>query len=300
VLGKTELRPQPLDLAVVATHALASLSASGRGGRHRITSELGEAWVNGDPVRLEQVISNLLMNAVKYTPEGGRISIATAREGALCSIRVTDDGHGLPAELAARAFDLFVQGRRAIDRSQGGLGIGLTLVRRLAELHGGLADVHSDGENLGSTFTVRIPAIERPASLASSPAPALPGTRTVLIIEDNEDARDSLEALLKALGHRVAVAGDGVTGLETALALAPDLAIVDLGLPGLDGFEIARRLRSLAAMNGTYLAALTGYGGEDDRARALAAGFDAHITKPVSLESLQALLARTKQAFTTT
>ena len=291
VLGKIELRLQPVDLAVSAANALGSLAASGRGSRHRIERHLGEAWVCGDPVRLEQVISNLLVNAVKYTPEGGRIFVRTGLDAGAAFVSVSDEGVGLTPDLAARVFDLFVQGKRDIDRSQGGLGIGLTLVKRLAELHGGSAAVASEGEHRGSEFIVRLPLIAAvppaPGSAPAAPAHAL----AVLLVEDNDDARDTLQALLEAKGHRVETARDGVTGLEKALALAPDIAIVDLGLPGLDGFEIARRMRGSSLMNNTYLVALTGYGSADARRRALDAGFDRHFTKPISPESLDELLA---------
>jgi len=203
---------------------------------------------------------------------------------------VGDDGIGMSQELAARAFDLFVQGRRDIDRSHGGLGIGLTLVRRIAELHGGTAALHSDGEDLGTEFTVRIPAAERPAEMGRLPARGMAAQRSVLLVEDNDDARETMQALLELMGHRVETASDGVTGLEKALALAPDVAIVDLGLPGLDGFEVARRMRASALVRGTYLVALTGYGGEDVRRDAIEAGFDAHLTKPASIEALRAML----------
>ena len=290
VLGKIELRLQPVDLAASAANALASLAASGRGSRHLIERHLDEAWVSGDPVRLEQVISNLLVNAVKYTPEGGRITVRTGVEGGNAWVSVSDEGAGLTPELAARVFDLFVQGKRAIDRSQGGLGIGLTLVKRLSELHGGSATVTSEGEQRGSEFVVRIPAIPAHVHAESGVRPVHGRSLAVLLVEDNDDARDALKALIDSKGHRVETARDGVTGLEKALAMAPDLAIVDLGLPGLDGFEIARRMRASSLMNNTYLVALTGYGTADARERAIAAGFDGHFTKPISPETLDELL----------
>ena len=292
VLGKIELRVQPVNLADAAANAIASLEASGRGGRHEITGELGEAWIDGDPVRIEQVVSNLLVNAVKYTPDGGHVRVRTAREGADAVLLVADDGVGMPPELAARAFDLFVQGKREIDRSQGGLGIGLTLVRRIAEMHHGKAGVASAGEGRGCRFVVRIPATARPSAPAASEIPAQAAPRSILLVEDNPDARETLQALLVAMGHRVETARDGVTGVEKAQALAPDLAIIDVGLPGIDGYEVARRLRASSALAGTYIVALTGYGSDDDRTRAMAAGFDEHLTKPVSPDRLEALLAK--------
>lgn len=290
ILGKIELKGEPVDLATAARNALASLAASGRGTRHEITHELAPAWIRGDAVRMEQVITNLLINAVKYTAAGGHIAVATGVDGDAAFVRVSDDGAGMSAELAARAFDLFVQGPRDIDRSQGGLGIGLTLVRKLADLHGGTATVASAGEGRGSTFEVRIPAVEAPQATALAAPRRAVRALTVLVVEDNDDARETLQALLEMQGHRVETARDGVTGLEKALAIAPDVAIVDLGLPGMDGFEVARRMRAASLLSNTYIVALTGYGTAEDRARALAAGFDEHLAKPVAPERLQELL----------
>ncbi len=292
VLGKIELRSEPVDLAAIAGQALAALTASGRANGWRITADLREAWVMGDAVRLDQVATNLLVNAVKYTPQGGSITLTTGREGGAAVLRVVDSGIGLSPELAARAFDLFVQGRRELDRSQGGLGIGLTLVRRIAELHGGSATVNSEGEGCGSEFVVRMPAVERPATRATPSARGATLARTILIIEDNQDARDTLRALLELMGHRVETAPDGARGLEKALALDPDVALIDLGLPGMSGFDVARRLRASSAGPSIYLVALTGYGSSEDRTRALEAGFDEHVTKPVSPAALEQLLAK--------
>lgn len=206
-------------------------------------------------------------------------------------LSVADTGMGLAPELAERVFELFVQGKRGIDRSQGGLGIGLTLVKRLAELHGGSVAVSSAGENLGSEFTLRLPAIERPSAADSAPKLAVAIARSILVVEDNEDGRETLVTLLEMAGHRVESARDGVTGLEKALALSPDVGIIDIGLPGIDGMEFARRLRA-AGERRIYLVALTGYGSDQDRERVLAAGFDAHVTKPVDISVLGALIAR--------
>jgi CheY-like chemotaxis protein len=202
---------------------------------------------------------------------------------------VVDTGIGIPPALLPRIFDLFVQGERSLDRAEGGLGIGLTLVRRLAELHGGEASVSSEGEGRGSTFTVRLPALDPVPTVRAAPAPAAARQRSVLIVEDNDDARDTLRMLLEMLGHQVDTAPDGVAGLERALEVQPDVLLVDLGLPGIDGFEVARRYRA-AGGRGT-LVALTGYGGADDRVRALEAGFDRHVSKPVDLDVLTDLLA---------
>ena len=295
LLGKIQLRLEPVDLSRVAAQAINMLAATRRSVNHRIVEDLKEAWVHGDPVRLDQIVANLLINAVKYTPAGGTITVRTRREGNDAVLSVTDTGVGMSPELAARAFDLFVQGDRDLDRAQGGLGIGLTLVRRLAELHGGAASVKSAGVNRGSEFTVRIPAIEAPAQPADVNVPATARARSVLIVEDNDDAREMLQALLQVMGHRVETARDGVEGLDKALAIAPDVAFIDLGLPNMDGFEVARRLRA-AGDRHTYLVALTGYGAREDRDRALAAGFDTHATKPIDAAQLGALLMQPRIA----
>ncbi|HET7400638.1 MAG TPA: ATP-binding protein [Usitatibacter sp.] len=292
LLGKIELRRHPLDLAQVVGAAVHTLESTGRAAAHKLTVSLEPVWVDGDEVRLEQVVQNLVVNALKYTPRGGHIRVSLVREDGHAVLRVADNGVGLSRELAARAFDLFVQGERDLDRSQGGLGIGLTLVRRLAELHGGSATVASDGPGRGSEFTVRLPAIERPATPLPEDRPlgaSLP--RVVLVVEDNDDARDTLKSLLEILGHRVETARDGLSGLEMALAIVPDIALVDVGLPLMDGLEVARRARASLG-DRVMLVALTGYGSAEDRARALAAGFHDHITKPVDVALLEAVLAR--------
>src|SRR5258706_170587 len=290
LLGKIELRRAPIDLALVARQALHAFGATGRLRNHRVIEELGEAWVEGDPVRLDQIVPNLIGNAVKYTPPTGTITVRTRRDGAECVLTVSDDGVGMTPDLVARAFDLFVQGDRELHRSQGGLGIGLTLVRRLAELHGGSAEVLSEGENRGCEFTVRIPAMLRSVAPTAAPPRAASRPLSILVIEDNDDARETLQTLLELMGHRVDGARDGISGVQIALASRPDVAFVDLGLPGMDGYEVARRLRAEGAQS-PYLIALTGYGAREDRDRALGAGFDAHVTKPVAVEQLDALLA---------
>jgi signal transduction histidine kinase len=291
--GKIVLQRQPLDLAEAAARSVAALQASGRGGEHRFVQRLAPAWVDADPTRVEQVVANLLANAVKYTPAGGTITVAVAREGADAVLRVSDSGIGMPAELVGRVFEPFVQGERPLDRSYGGLGIGLTLVRRLAELHGGSAGAASDGAGRGSVFTVRLPAIETPerrADRAASDRP--PRRRRVLIVEDNADARETLRRLLESRGHEVRVAVDGETALQALRAEPADVALIDIGLPGMDGYELARRIRAQIDREAkVVLAAVTGYGLPEDRRRSAAAGFDAHLIKPLDLEALAALLS---------
>lgn len=299
LMGKIVLRPQPLDLAALARQSLATLAASGRTARHRVVEELESVWVVADAIRLEQVVSNLVVNAVKYTPAGGTVRVSVKREGAEAVLCVADTGIGLTRELAERVFELFVQGDRELDRSQGGLGIGLTLVRRLAEMHGGSASVQSDGPDKGSEFTVRLPATEprAPAPPVPVPARASPSpARSILLIEDNDDARETLRILLEMAGHRVETANDGAAGLERALAMQPDVALVDVGLPKMDGYEVARRLRAAPGVRQPFLVALTGYGLPEDRQRAFDAGFDAHVVKPVDNDTLAQVLATSSSA----
>jgi len=290
ITGKIVLNRQPIDLAEIVARALTTADV----GRHRVVCELQPVWIDGDPVRIEQILVNLVGNAVKYTAAGGTITVAVGREGDAAFLRVSDDGVGIAPDLATRVFELFVQGDRPLDRASGGLGIGLTLVQRLAELHGGSAAVFSVGAGQGSELTVRIPALPTPPEAAAPAvvADAAASGRNVLVVEDNDDARMALCELLELGGHHVRAAADGVSGLASALASRPDIALVDVGLPGIDGYEVARRIRA-AEVGGAHmkLVALTGYGLPEDRARALAAGFDVHLVKPVSMVALGKLLA---------
>ena len=297
LMGKIVLRPQPLDLATIAAQSLATLKASNRLRGHRVVEDLEPAWVDADPIRLDQIIGNLVVNAVKYTPETGTIRVSVRREGAEAVLRVADSGIGIEPALAARVFELFVQGDRELDRSQGGLGIGLTLVRRLAEMHAGTASVHSDGHGKGSEFTVRFPAIEPTQAQGDAPASSQAARRReILIIEDNPDARETLRLLLEMMGHDVETASDGEAGLEKALALQPEIALVDIGLPKLDGYEVARRIRASRGLRQPYLVALTGYGTPEDRQRAFDAGFDTHVAKPLDHETLASILAASRES----
>jgi CheY-like chemotaxis protein len=219
------------------------------------------------------------------------------READEAVLTISDDGMGIEPELLPRVFDLFVQGGRDLDRSDGGLGIGLTLVRRITELHGGSVSARSAGPGRGSEFTVRLPIANPVAATVDTPAAPLPERgRYILIVEDNPDARDTLRMLLEIAGHRVETAADGATGLEKALALQPEVALIDVGLPKLDGYEVVRGIRASRGVRKPYLVALTGYGSQEDRQRALDAGFDAHLVKPVDHEALLALLAAPEQA----
>jgi PAS domain S-box-containing protein len=289
VAGKVVLRLQPVDLAEIARR-VATLHGGPAGARHLISVHTTPTWISADPTRLEQVLTNLLANAVKYTPAGGEITVTVRRDGNYAILAVRDTGTGIRAELLPRVFELFVQGDRSLERSAGGLGIGLTLVRQLVELHGGTVEASSPGVGRGSTFTVRLPVLATPPESddAARPPTTTPARR-VLVVEDNDDAREMLRNLLHLFGHEVHEACDGATGVEEARRVRPDAALIDIGLPGIDGYEVARRIR--ADVPGARLVALTGYGQPEDRERALAAGFDVHLVKPVDPEQLQRLLA---------
>lgn len=294
--GKIMLHRSRLELADLVARSLETLRAAGRTDQHHIEFSGQPAWVDADATRLEQVVSNLITNAMKYTPPGGTIRVTVEAEPEWATLRVVDTGTGIAPELLPRIFDLFTQGDRASDRSQGGLGIGLTLVKRLVELHGGTVEAASDGPGRGSRFTVRIPAASpRRVADQQKQARASSRHRRVLAIEDQSDARESLALALQLAGHEVFEATDGPSGIEMALRVKPDVAIVDIGLPGCDGYEVARQLRRGPDGQTTFLVALTGYGQPDDRRRAAEAGFDLHLTKPIDPDRLNALVTNGKQ-----
>ena len=294
VMGKIVLERRPVDLAAVVARALAMLQPAGRFDDHRLERSLGPVWVDADETRIEQIVANLVGNALKFTPAGGTIRVSVGRTGNDAMLEVSDTGIGMSEELRARAFELFVQGDAALDRGKGGLGIGLTLVRRLAELHGGAATAASEGPGKGASFTVRLPAIEPPAQSPARGIEATPAAvRDILIVEDNADAAETLRRLLELSGHRVRVAQDGVAGLEALLSGSTHIALIDIGLPRMDGYEVARRLHeSLDGRARPFMVAVTGYGLPEDRSRALAAGFDEHLRKPVDATALARVLAR--------
>jgi PAS domain S-box-containing protein len=291
--GKIVLHRRPFDLGHAVARHLAARASPG----HRITAALEPVWIEGDETRIEQIIGNLVTNAIKYTPEGGSISVKVRPEGEHALLIVQDTGIGIPGDMLLRIFDLFTQGHRELDRSQGGLGIGLTLVKRLVELHGGSIDAASDGPGYGSTFTVRLARIPAPAlAVPAAPAPpAARASRRVLIVEDNADSREMLRAIVELAGHEVEVAGDGPKGVESALTIRPQVALVDVGLPGFDGYEVARRIRATEPGRDMVLLALTGYGQDADRRAAMDAGFDHHLVKPVEAAVLLGLLAGAKR-----
>ncbi|HET7292941.1 MAG TPA: hybrid sensor histidine kinase/response regulator, partial [Vicinamibacteria bacterium] len=281
--GQIHLDCRPLDLAEAVERSLVGLAAQLRG--RTVARDVQPAWVEADETRLEQIVSNLVTNALKYTPPDRRITIVVRREGSEAMLRVSDEGHGIPPALLPHVFDLFVQGQRTADRRLGGLGLGLTLVRRLVELHGGRIEASSDGPGRGSTFTVWLAACAAPpVDEATGYPPRASCPRRVLIVEDNADARAVLKLLLEGAGHEVHEASDGPSGLEAARRLDVDVALVDLGLPGLDGYEVARQVRAVGRP--LRLIAVSGYSSDEHRAKAGAAGFDAFLAKPVTAEAL--------------
>jgi PAS domain S-box-containing protein len=284
-----ELRRAIVDLRTVAAEASEAARPFMEGGRVAFAANLGPVpiWVDGDPARLQQIQTNLLQNAAKYTPAGGHVTLVLEREGESAVVRVRDNGVGIAKEMLESVFDLFVQTGRKIDRAQGGIGLGLTLVRSLVAMHGGTVEALSEGEGKGAEFVVRLPLATAPAGTepALEPSPRarsrLPKHAKLAIIEDNADNREMLVEALSLAGFRCQSADNGVDGLVLIDKLRPDVAIIDLGLPGMNGFELARRIRSDPQYASLRLVALTGYGTREDRTRALVAGFDEHLVKPI-------------------
>jgi signal transduction histidine kinase/CheY-like chemotaxis protein len=293
-MGKVALERERFNLAEAAGNLLNVWRASGRLERHHVSVEMKTAWVDADRARIEQVLSNLLDNAVKFTPAGRRIAVRVGPEGEWAQLCVSDEGEGLAPGSAERMFDLFVQGERGLDRAAGGLGVGLALVKRLTEMHGGSVAGESAGPGQGATFTVRLPAVLAPSTAAAPAAPEIAPRmqpRRVLIVEDNDDTRQMLHETLAFSGHEVREARDGASGLALAAEARPDVALIDIGLPDLDGYEVARRLRAAPGGRRIGLIAITGYGQREDQRRAYEAGFDAHLTKPVAPERLKQVMA---------
>lgn len=294
--GAVRLQSQPLDLVTLVTQAVESARPAIDSRRHVLELSLPACplVVVGDPVRLAQVISNLLTNAAKYTDDGGHIRVGVEAEATEVRVRVRDTGIGIPPDMLSAVFDLFTQVDRSLDRSQGGLGIGLTLVKRLVEMHCGRVTAQSGGVGAGSEFTVILPLAPSDIALAQvepalAPRPATAGLQ-VVVVDDNVDGAESMAELLQILGHHAVVAHTGPAGLEVVRSARPDLVLLDIGLPGMDGYEVARRLRSDPATRGVVLAAVSGYGQDNDRVRSRDAGFDHHFTKPLELNALQSLL----------
>jgi PAS domain S-box-containing protein len=288
--GKITLDRHPVDMSDVAGSCIRSLRESGRAREHQVTFRAESVIVNADPTRLAQIITNILDNAVKFTPKGGSVDIDVVREGQEAVLRVTDSGIGIDPEMLTRVFELFAQAKQAMDRSVGGLGIGLALSRRLVDMHGGTITAASEGQGRGAQFVVRLP-VDETGTLPPTPAVPTPDrARTIVVIEDNRDARESLRLLLESLGHRVLEAADGPHGLALVLDHKPEVVLIDLGLPGMDGYEVAHEVRLSPIGKTALLIAVTGYGQAADRRRSKEAGFDAHLVKPVSHSLLSTLI----------
>jgi signal transduction histidine kinase/ActR/RegA family two-component response regulator len=295
--GRIELRKEPLELAPIVSHAVEAARALYRSMDHELTVTMPDEpmQVSADPTRLAQVIGNLLNNACKFTDRGGHVWLTVEREGREAVVRVRDDGIGIAQEHLPGLWDMFAQVDTSLERSRGGLGIGLTLVKTLVEMHGGTVDAQSDGPARGSEFTIRLPLLSdpvHPASHADVSEPPLPTVqRRVLIVDDSEDGAESLAMLLQLSGHETHVAHDGVEALEAAERLRPGVVLLDIGLPRLNGYEVCHRLRNEPWGKSVVLVALTGWGQEEDRHRSKEAGFDAHLVKPVDHDALLKLLA---------
>jgi signal transduction histidine kinase len=290
--GKIALTRSPVNLAESAARCLRTFEVAGRTGGFTIEVDTEETWVSADTARIDQILENLVGNAVKYTPAGGRITVRVHPVEGQGVLEVADTGVGMTPDVLERIFDLFFQEDCSPSRSREGLGIGLTLVRQLVLLHGGSVEAVSDGPGRGSRFTVTLPLCARPSPDTTEPtaARAAPARSRILIVEDNQDARQMLQMLLILAGHEVHAAGDGPSGLEMVARARPDIAVIDLGLPGMDGYEVARRVRS-GPNPDMRLIALSGYGQAEDRRQTLEAGFDLHLVKPVDPGRLSAAIA---------
>jgi PAS domain S-box-containing protein len=266
--------------------------------QHKLSIEIPtqEITLEADVIRLTQVFANLLNNAAKYTPRGGTIRIKAEQRDGSVTVRIIDNGIGIPREMLAKVFDMFMQVDNSLERTQGGLGIGLSLVKRLVQMHGGTVEAHSEGSGAGSEFVVRLPSVENPAASAEPRAPRLdaaaePTGRRILVVDDNQDSATSLAMILDLLGHETRTANDGIEAIEVADDFRPHAVLLDIGMPKLNGYEAARRMRQKEWGRKVLLVALTGWGQETDRLRSSNAGFDAHLIKPVEVAEIQRLLA---------
>jgi CheY-like chemotaxis protein len=300
--GALSIARSRTDLSEVARHGTETAAPAIAGAKHRLEMDLAQIplYVDGDPYRLGQVIANLLNNAARYTPKGGTIRVSTRAEGGSAVVTVTDTGRGIAPEWIERIFDMFVHRHSATERVRGGLGVGLALSRRIAELHGGSLTVSSAGEHKGSEFTLRLPLCVQNAE-TSEPERTMPrphaagsptGTRRVLIVDDNIDAAVTLEVLLNSLGHVTALAHTGVEALERSAEFRPDVVLLDIGLPDIDGYEVARRLRSGKTDQHLRIVAVTGWGSDASKQKSAEAGFDLHLVKPVDSTALEKALQR--------
>jgi PAS domain S-box-containing protein len=294
--GTVDIAREPVEIAELVSKALEMTSPLIEQRQHEVTVQVPPALVvNGDPVRLAQVLANLVSNAAKFTPPGGQIAVTAHEQDQSVVLQVKDNGVGIPDELLPRVFELFTQGGQPLDRAGGGLGLGLAIARKLVGLHGGTLVAHSDGPGTGSTFVVRLPQSLPAPQTPTPPEPATqapPAGLRVLIVDDNADALSTLADALSLLGYETTQALDGPEALVRAAEVRPALALVDIGLPVMDGYEVAQRLRAMPGLENTRLVALTGYGLASDRARALAAGFDEHLVKPIAPDQLQKTIQR--------
>jgi signal transduction histidine kinase/CheY-like chemotaxis protein len=296
--GKIKLQKAVINVSSIISAAVETSRPLIESRKHRlnITLPSESLEVQADVTRMAQVVTNLLNNAAKYTEEGGQIRICADRDGTEAVISVRDNGVGVSADLLPTIFELFTQADRTIDRSQGGLGIGLTLVRSLVELHGGSVSASSDGFGRGSEFVIRLPLVltssnhEHGNLKTGTNGASKSKPQRILVVDDNVDSAKTLASMLKALGHDSLVAHDGPEAIDTARSFKPALVILDIGLPGMNGYMVAEELRSIPELNGTYLAALTGYGEEQDRKRSKESGFNEHFVKPLSFPQLQELI----------
>jgi CheY-like chemotaxis protein len=298
---KLTLRKERVLLQAIAGAAVEASRPFIESAGHTLKLSLPDepVWLAADPVRLAQVVGNLLTNAAKYTPEGGSIELAALRAACEVTLRVTDNGLGIPPEMVGQVFEMFTQVNRTLERSQGGLGIGLALVKRLVELHGGTITASSAGLGAGSTFTVRLPLINAHADGAqpqTTPAVAPVGSkvsgRRILVVDDCVDGAETLARLLQICGHETRTAYSGPQAIDVARSFNPEVMFLDIGLPGMSGYEVARRVRADPCLRGALLVALTGWGTEGDRRKSNEAGFDLHLTKPVEVRAIEGALAR--------
>jgi CheY-like chemotaxis protein len=300
--GKIELRKQPVEIRGIAKQAVEALQYVVNQRSHELVVQLpGEPlYLDADPIRILQIIENLINNACKYTDPGGRIVLAIERQDRDIVLSVADSGIGIEPELLPRVFDLFTQSPQSLDRSQGGLGIGLTLVKTLTQMHGGSVTASSDGKGKGSTFVVRLPIGEpQPAEGTPEAQPVVGSRRRILLVDDNIGAARMLSILLTRLhSHVVEVAHDGHTALDKVNEFRPDVILLDIGLPGLDGYQVGRQIRENAEFDHVLLVALTGYGQAEDRRKSASIGFDAHIVKPPSMDDIHRILTHPKLART--
>jgi signal transduction histidine kinase len=294
--GKIQLRTEPVDLASAVTAALEISRPALDARKHRLTVSLpaDPVWLEADPVRLTQILSNLLNNAATYTDVGGHVWLTAYRQRSQVVVSVKDTGIGMTRQMLERAFDLFAQADRSRHSSHGGLGVGLSLVRTLVQMHGGSIQVHSEGPAKGSEFTIQLPTLPGPPSPLPSVEPVTKASpaRRILVVDDNVDAAESLSLFLSMSGHKAWTAYDGIEALEAARIHRPDVVLLDIGMPGMDGYELARRIRKEHSAEKLLLVALTGYGQDDDRRRSREANIDHHLAKPVDIDALKALLAR--------